>query len=68
MDDIPKRLQRIYGNQYASRYGGLMSILFLARTALQRHDTECARYWLSVYRYRYAQAPASTRRRWKCGR
>jgi len=68
MDDIPKRLQRIYGNQHASRYGDLMGLLHGARLALKEGDVFRAFMYLDAWRSGYAQAPASTRRRWKCGK
>ena len=68
MDDIPKRPQRIYGNQHASRYGALKRMLHLSHTWLQEGDVPLARSYLNLYRNGYEQAPASTRRRWKCGK
>lgn len=60
--------ERNHGNQHASRYGLLTGLLHLARTALLRGEVDTARSCLYVYRIGYTQAPASTRRRWKCGR
>jgi hypothetical protein len=57
-----------YGNQHASRYGDLMHLLYFARTCLQWRDLDGARECLAQYRTEYDKAPASTRRRWKCGR
>ena len=56
-----------HGNQHASRKVGLMALLDLARTALRRGEVETAQSCLYVYRAGYAQAPASTRRPWRCG-
>ena len=57
-----------YGNQHASRYGALKRMLHLSRAWLQQGDVFLARSYLNLYRIGYEQAPASTRRRWKCGR
>jgi hypothetical protein len=56
------------GNQHASRYGDLMYMLRIARSALLTGSVYAARWWLRRWREGYAQAPASTRRRWKCGK
>ncbi len=56
------------GNQYESRRADLMDMLRTARELLRCGDWLRARYYLSLYRTAYALAPASTRRRWKCGR
>lgn len=56
------------GNQYVSRKLDLMRLLFCARRELGYHDNWWARYFLNKWREAYAATPASTRRRWKCGR
>jgi hypothetical protein len=56
------------GNQHSSRRGDLLFALRLARVALKHGQLLAARAFLQVYRCKYATAPASTRRRWKCGR
>jgi hypothetical protein len=57
-----------HGNQHASRYGNLMRLLKLARGALGVGLFNTARMLLAQWRKEHAQAPASTRRRWKCGK
>jgi hypothetical protein len=57
-----------HGNQHSSRKRGLMALLDLGRMALHAGDIDAARSCLYVYRLGYAQAPISTRRRWRCGR
>jgi hypothetical protein len=56
------------GNQYASRKRRLLTTLRAARSALASHRVDTAQWFLSIYHAAYAVAPASTRRRWKCGR
>lgn len=56
------------GNQYESRRADLMDMLRTARGFLRAGCIANARHYLSLYRTAYALAPASTRRRWKCGR
>ena len=55
-------------NQYNSRKGTLIAMLDLARENLNVGHVSMARYWLAQWRNNYDAAPASTRRRWKCGR
>lgn len=55
------------GNQHSSRKGDLLGRLHAARIVLAAGYVNSAQYWLADYRLAYAQAPASTRRRWKCG-
>ena len=57
-----------HGNQHWSRKLRLLEFLQASRAALRRGEVVWARYMLETYRYNYAKAPASTRRRWKCGR
>jgi hypothetical protein len=57
-----------HGNQYASRYGDLMEMLQLARMYLAAGFVSEARFYLRQWREEHAQAPASTRRRWRCGK
>jgi hypothetical protein len=59
---------RAYGNQRTGRRADLLAYLRAARYCLQRGMTDGARVVLGRYRAEYAEAPASTRRRWKCGR
>lgn len=61
-------MTRAHGNQHASRRRTLLDILHGARGCLRAHLLNTARRALAEYREQYAQAPASTRRRWKCGR
>lgn len=56
------------GNQHYSRKVDLMDMLRRARDALRWHQLENARFYLSLFRTAHALAPASTRRRWRCGR
>ena len=56
------------GNQYNSRNSYLWALIYTARDYLELGDVEQAQEWLALYRKLYAQVPASTRRRWKCGR
>jgi len=57
-----------YGNQHASRYGLLMETLHQARAHLRQGRAGMAEWRLHWFWTMHAQAPASTRRRWKCGR
>jgi len=57
-----------HGNQHASRYGDLMRLLGMARDDLRLGLVGLASLRLRLFWHVYAQAPASTRRRWKCGR
>ena len=56
------------GNQHNSRKVDLLAFLATACDCLAAHDLAGAREWMGLYRYHYSQAPASTRRRWRCGR
>ncbi len=56
------------GNQYESRRADLLDMLGTARKYLRAGLIENARHYLALYRTAYGLAPASTRRRWKCGR
>jgi len=56
------------GNQYASRRRELMSLLRLVRDVLSDGYAATARELLDIFWRQHAQAPASTRRRWRCGR
>ena len=72
-----------HGNQYASEKVRLQKLLRIVRFDLQRarfarailmHPATSAHYLaqamaaLDLYRYAYARVPASTRRRWRCGK
>jgi hypothetical protein len=57
-----------HGNQHASRYGVLMRMLHMARDDLRLGLVGLASYRLAVFWTMHAEAPAGTRRRWKCGR
>ena len=57
-----------HGNQYVSRKRALMSNLLWARTYLSYGAVHWAQAELRSFRAMYALVPASTRRRWKCGR
>lgn len=56
------------GNQYISRRRWLLGYLKAARAWLAHGEVSVARGWLAVFRAEYAKVPASTRRRWRCGR
>ena len=56
------------GTQHKSLRRYLVDLLAAAEGALRDGKTATARFLLCLYRAGYAQAPASTRRRWKCGR
>ena len=56
------------GNQYSSPKAALMADLAAARQELRNGHVEDARQWLNWWRVGYMNTPASTRRRWKCGR
>jgi hypothetical protein len=45
-----------------------MNLLRAAREALRSGEVHISIVYLYVYRFQYAEAPASTRRRWRCGR
>jgi len=55
------------GNQYNSPKADLMAFLCTARDYLAGHDLRQARYYLNLWRSKHGKAPASTRRRWRCG-
>jgi len=57
----------MHGNQYGSRKADLLLDLHYVRFFLQQHDVAYARKMLATWRKEHAKAPASTRRRWKCG-
>jgi len=57
-----------HGNQHASRYGDLMRMLHMARGDLRLGLVDVAHMRLCSFWRLHAQAPASTRRRWRCGR
>jgi hypothetical protein len=56
------------GNQHASPKAELMERLLIARRALRYGFLGLARQQLIWWREGYMAAPASTRRRWKCGK
>ena len=56
------------GNQHVSRKRELMRMLYNARSYLDCGDIHIARRFLDAWRTAYALVPASTKRRWKCGR
>lgn len=55
-------------NQHSSRKTELLALLHAAHDWLIQGEVEAAQAFLGLYRDAYAQVPASTRRRWKCGR
>jgi hypothetical protein len=61
-------MKRNHGNQHKSRKGDLMAALRGARYWLAHGYGSGARQALREYRKEYALVPASTKRRWKCGR
>ena len=56
-----------HGNQHASRKRDLLAYLSTARIMLLGGRADLARKYLMFYRERYTKAPASSRRRWRCG-
>lgn len=65
---------KAWGNQHNSRRGDMLAVLGLARRAL-RSDAlavparvRFAQSYLAVWRGMLDSTPASTRRRWRCGR
>lgn len=56
-----------HGNQYASRKTDLMARLAHARGWLSVGAVLLAQDHLAAFWTQYAKAPASTRRRWRCG-
>ena len=61
-------MTRASGNQHASRKVRLRRLLYAAYSLMTSGNTEDARKYMGIYRRLYAEAPASTRRRCKCGR
>lgn len=57
-----------HGNQHCSNKRILMTRLHRAREELNRGYLFWAREFLNAWRKGYAETPASTRRRWKCGK
>lgn len=55
-------------NQYNSRKSDLLDMLHTARDYLESGLIENARFYLRLYRTAYSLVPASTKRRWRCGR
>ena len=55
-------------NQYVSRKRDLLNLLDAALIWLNDGEILVARSFLEYWRAGYALTPASTRRRWKCGR
>ena len=55
------------GNQYRSRKGALLDTLACARLNLAAGVVGAARAGLRLFWKQHGRAPASTRRRWKCG-
>ena len=51
-----------------TRKAQLISMLHTARIALQYHEAGLAQRQLRAFWRNHALAPASTRRRWRCGR
>ena len=56
------------GNQHKSLRGDLFTILHTAREAIKDGQFRLARALVDYFWRLHAKAPASTRRRWKCGR
>ena len=56
------------GNQYVSRKRELMQLLIWSRQWLAKHNLYIASDLLRQWREAYALVPASTRRRWRCGK
>ena len=59
---------REWGNQHRSMKRELLSILHRARAALDQRNVDMARNCLDYWECLMTNVPASTRRRWKCGR
>jgi len=57
-----------HGNQHDSLKTDLLNMLYAAEVYLRNGLVSEARVVLGWYRRDYLLAPASTRRRWKCGR
>ena len=56
------------GNQHESRKRTLIWFLAMCRRNLAYGNIPTARDWLEAWRCGYSLVPASTRRRWKCGK
>lgn len=56
------------GNQHFSRKRDLLTVLDSARWRVRNGMVDEARVYLEIYRAAYVICPASTRRRWKCGK
>jgi hypothetical protein len=61
-------MARNTGNQYGSRKADLLVRLELARLELRTGRIAAARWSLRQFWAEWAAAPASSRRRWRCGR
>ena len=57
-----------HGNQHVSRKRDLCKLIHWAHDHLIDGHVDAAQGILDAYRRAYAAVPASTRRRWKCGR
>jgi len=57
-----------HGNQHASRKRDLWRLIHIAHDYLIQGNVRAACGVLDAYRRAYVRAPASTRRRWKCGK
>ena len=55
-------------NQHRSPRKEMMAMLHLARDVLKDGNTWAAQEVLAYFWQLYSLTPASTRRRWKCGR
>ena len=56
------------GNQHQSRKRTLIWFLAMCRYTLHDGNIRRARAWLEAWRCDYSLVPASTRRRWRCGK
>lgn len=61
-------MDRNHGNQHVSRKADLLRVLGHARLSLAGGHHLAAVLYLQQWRGEYRSVPASTRRRWKCGR
>jgi len=57
-----------WGNQYESRKKGFLNMLHSVRAQLSAGRVRSAQITLANWRTLMEGVPASTRRRWKCGR
>lgn len=57
-----------WGNQHVSRKMELLTLLHLARDVLDGGFVLTARDLLGIWKAKMRSVPASTRRRWRCGR